>query len=154
MTVIFIISAVVVVLFLVLKSKVVSDVGVKPTDIPLIFERLKATGKDANFSVLIFFPPGKTSKGRCNHIQFSIDKDTIGLDWILIGKQNVQDKDKFAQFAAQQGYKFAELEMNNVKYLRVEKGDLPKLCKMVISNLYSMPSDADLKLIQEGFKWA
>jgi hypothetical protein len=153
MMTIFIIIAVVVVLFLFVKSRIVPDVKVKTADISSIFEKLKATGKDANFAVFAFIPPGKTSMDDAINIQFSIDKGKIGLDWVLIGAQNIQDRDKFAQFAGRLGYSVTSLEMNNVKYLRVEDGDLPKLCEAVISDLYTMPPDADLDLIPEGFKW-
>jgi hypothetical protein len=152
MTIIFIIIAVAIVL-LIVKSRIVPDVKVKTADIPLIYEKLKSTGKDANFAVFAFTPPEASSVDDAINIQFSIDKGKIGVDWVLIGGHNIQDKGKFAQFAGQLGYTVTALEMNHVKYLRVEDGDLPKLCEAVISNLYSMPRDTDLHLIPQGFTW-
>jgi hypothetical protein len=40
-----------------------------------------------------------------------------------------------------------------VKYLRVEEGDLPKLCEASIRDLYAISSDTGLGFIPEGFTW-
>jgi hypothetical protein len=87
------------------------------------------------------------------NVQFSIEKNRIGFDWVLIAPANVRDKEKFSQFAGGQGYKIVECEMNDVKYLRVENGDLPKLCVTVIRDLYSVSLDTDLYFNPDGFTW-
>jgi hypothetical protein len=137
----------------IVKSRIALDVKVKVADVPLIFEKLKAAGKDATFAVFAFIPPGRTSVKDAINIQFSIDKGRIGLDWVLIGVQNIRDRDNFAKFAGGAGYTVTEREMNRVKYLRIEDGDLPKLCESVIDHLYAMPPEAELILILQGFTW-
>jgi hypothetical protein len=144
---------VVVVLFFVVKSRIVTGAKVKMADISAIFDKLKATGKDANFAVFVFTPPGKKSPDDAINVQFSIEGGRIGFDWVLLGPANIRDKEKFVQLAGSLGYKVLTCEGNKVKYLRVEDGDLPKLCEASIRDLYSIPLDEVLELIPEGFEW-
>jgi hypothetical protein len=72
---------------------------------------------------------------------------------VLLGELNIRDKDEFARFADRLGYTVTELEMNRVKYLRTEEGDLPMSCEAVIRDLYAMPPALELHLIPEGFTW-
>ena len=129
------------------------EVKVKMADIPAIFKKLQAVGKDGSFAVFIFMPPGKSSPDEAINVQFSIERGQIGFDWVLLGPANIRDKEKYVQLAGRLGYKVVEREMNNVKYLRAEEGDLPSLCEASIRDLYSIPSDAELGLIPEGFSW-
>jgi hypothetical protein len=134
-----------------LKNRIVVEPKVKIADVPGIFEKLRATEKDGSFAVLAFTPPGESE---AVNIQFSIEGGRTGLDWVLIGPLNIRDKEKFARFADKLGYRVSEREMNNVKYLRVEEGgSLPQLCQASISSLYSVPPEAELDLIPQGFTW-
>jgi hypothetical protein len=137
-----------------MKLRVARELEVKMAAIPAIFVRLQATGKDSSFAVLGFLPPGKTSvQDDGFNVQFSIEGGRIGFDWVLIAPANIRDKDKFVQFAGRLGYKVVACEGNKVKYLRVENGDLPKLCEAVIRDLYSVSPDTDLYFNPDGFTW-
>ena len=136
------------------KRKFVAESKVKMADIPAIFDRLRAAGKDGSFAVFIFTPAGKSSPDEAINIQFSNEGGRIGLDWVLLGSPNVRDKEKFVQFVERLGYKVSVREMNDVKYLRVEEGgSLPQLCEASLRDLYSISPEADLDLIPEGFTW-
>ena len=141
------------IVFTMVKKLVVGDVTVKMADIPAIFEKLRIGGKDGSFAVFIFTPPGKASPDEAINLQFSIEQGQIGLDWVLLGPLNLRDKEKFLQFAGKLGYKVVAREGNKVKYLRVEEGDLPKLCEASIRDLYAISSDTGLGFIPEGFTW-
>jgi len=137
----------------VLVKKIVITGEVKMTDIPAIFDKLRVGGKDGSFAVFIFTPLGKASPGEAINLQFSIEQGQIGLDWVLLGPLNLRDKEKFLQFAGKLGHKVVAREGNKVKYLRVEEGDLPKLCEASIRDLYAISSDTGLGFIPEGFTW-
>lgn len=128
-----------------------SDCTVDQT--PQIFERLKQEGKDASFVVFIFQPAGKADRDDAVNIQFSVENGRAGLDWCLLGSTNVDDKDKFQRFVTAQGYEAELKELNGVKYLRVEQGDLPRLCQKVITELYGLGRDVELDMVVEGFSW-
>jgi uncharacterized protein (DUF1810 family) len=157
MKTILIVLVVVVVLVLIFtlakKRFVATEAKVKMADIPAIFEKLRAVGKNGSFAVFIFMPPGKASPDEAINVQFSMERGQIGFDWVLLGPANIRDKEKFVQLAGRLGYKVVDREMNNVKYLRVDEGDLPSLCEASIRDLYSIPSDAEMGMIPEGFKW-
>jgi len=136
------------------KRFVAANVKVKIADIPSIFERLHATAKEGSFAVFMFTPPGEPSPDGAINLQFSVEGGRVGLDWVLIAPSNVRDQARFVQFAERLGYRVAEREMNQVKYLRIEEGgSLPRLCESTIRDLYSLSPDSDLDLIPEGFSW-
>ena len=85
-----------------MKKKIVVEPKVKVADVPAIFEKLRAAGKDGSFAALAFTPPGEPE---AVNIQFSIEDGRIGLDWVLIGPLNIRDKKRFAQFAEKLGYR-------------------------------------------------
>jgi hypothetical protein len=150
----FLIIIAVIILVLVVKSRKATELNIKTAAIPAIFEKLKTTGKDRSFAVLGFMPPGKTSPQNDGvNVQFSIEGNQIGLDWVLIGPTNIRDKDKFIRFATELGCTVVEREMNKVKYLRVEEGDLPRLCEALIRDSYSVSPDTDLYFNPDGFAW-
>lgn len=135
------------------KKFAATEAKVTVADIPAIFQKLEAATKDGSFAVFIFTPPGKSPADEAINLQFSIEGGRVGFDWVLLGPPNVRDKDRFVQFAAKSGYKLVEREMNDVRYLRVEEGNLPRLCEATIRDFYSFPPHANLDLIPEGFTW-
>jgi hypothetical protein len=120
-------------------------------DIPAIVAKL-ATCKDGSFAVFMFDSP-LSSAGDAVNLQYSVEHGAVGLDWVLLGKTNIADKEKVYAFAAQVGHSMTEREMNNVRYLRVEGRDLDKLGTSIIVEFYGIPHDAQLGLITEGFEW-
>ena len=120
---------------------------------PVVFDRLEKEGQDGSFAAFIFQPPGTSNRDDAINIQFSIENGRVGLDWCLLGSANIRDKDKLERFITGQGYKFRLQEMNEVKYLRVEEGDLTRLCQSVITGLYALRPTSKLGLVVEGFSW-
>lgn len=121
--------------------------------IPDVFERLKQQGKNASFAVFMFQPPGKSKPDDAVNIQFSIEDGHIGLDWCLLGSTNIRDKEKWERFVTENGYTIQTKEQNRVNYLRIEQGDLPRLCQRVITELYGLGRDVELDMVVEGFSW-
>jgi hypothetical protein len=153
MIVVALVVIVVIVGVLFARSRIAPELNVKVADVPAIFQKLKATGKDSSFAVFAFVPPGYASDRDAINIQFSIDEGKIGVDWVLLGQPNNRDQEKFTRFAKDLGYTVSQREMNNVRFLRVENGDLPTLCQGTISDLYAVPQGIDLLLIPGGFTW-
>lgn len=121
--------------------------------IPVVFEQLKQKGHDGSFAIFMFDPPGVSNTDDAINIQFSIENGRIGLDWCLIGAANIRDIEKFEGFIAAHGQRPRMMEVNQVKYLRVEHGDLPLLCQGVIIELYAMRCDVKLDMAVQGFPW-
>ncbi|HEY3762039.1 MAG TPA: hypothetical protein VGN23_09860 [Verrucomicrobiae bacterium] len=121
--------------------------------IPEVFSRLKQEGTNGSFAVFMFQPPDSSKTDDAINIQFSIEQGKIGVDWCLIGPINIRDKDKLEQFLSTHKYKYQLREMNGMKYVRVEEGNLPGLCQKVIKDLYAQRPDVKLDMVVEGFSW-
>jgi hypothetical protein len=121
--------------------------------IPAVFDCLRREGKEGSFAVFMFQPTNAPKAEDAVNIQFSIEDGHAGLDWCLIGSTNVRDRKKVERFTAALGCAARLREMNQVKYLRIEQGDLPHLCQKVIIDLYAQRPDAKLTMVLEGFSW-
>jgi hypothetical protein len=100
---------------------------VEVTDIPEVFSRLQSSNNYPAFAVFIFAPPDRPASADSINIQFSMEDGNPGFDWVLLSPTNIEDRDRFVAFAESKGYDAREMEMNNVRYLRVEGGDLVQL---------------------------
>jgi len=128
---------------------------IRVKDIHAVFARLKAQAKDETFAVFVFTPgpePFDPKKEAIN-IQFYFEDGRIGLDWVLLGPQNIQDQEKYKRLAKSLGYKVFAKEKNRVRYLRTEEGDLPRLCERAIIDLYSLRQDSKIGLLIHGMRW-
>jgi hypothetical protein len=103
--------------------------------------------------VFIFSTPDRPSSDDAVNIQLSMEHGRAGFDWVLLAPRNIQDEARFVEFAKQRGFLPTRQEMNNVSYLRVEKGDIAELCADIIKDMYRMPATANIELITEGFEW-
>jgi hypothetical protein len=119
----------------------------------LIFDRLKTEGKDGSYAAFVFQPPGRPRDDDSVNIEFSVEGGRIGLDWCLIAPANIRDQEKYEQFVTSLGYQFRSCEMNQVKFLRIDEGNLPQLCEKVVCDLYHSRRDTRLDLVVEGFTW-
>ena len=118
-------------------------------DLPRAVAALTREGRDGDFLVVLFGPTGEDG-GRLN-LQFSIEDDRLGIDWVLLSGANVADRARIVGFVQARGHVARELEMNGVRYLRVEDGDLAGLAHAILSELYRVGPGAPLDLIVEGF---
>jgi len=122
-------------------------------DIPAVVARAKAQAKDGSFAVFVFSPPGGHLPDDAVNIQFSFEGGRIGLDWVLLGAPNVRDREKYERLVGSLGYKIVAKEEPGVKYLRVEEGDLPRLCEKAICDLYSLGKESKVGLLVHGMSW-
>jgi hypothetical protein len=120
-------------------------------DIKAIYNQLEHSGTNQSFAIFAFFP---NNEGKSNHveIQFGIENNRIGLDWVLLGENKEKDKNKFIDLARSNGYKVNYLEMNDVKYLRIENGDLVGLMEQIMIQLYDVTPNKKMELIANKFK--
>jgi len=133
-------------------SSLPSPPSIKVRDIPRIYSSLKRTGTDGSFAAIMPSKRPKKSQDVAN-LQFSIENGSIGFDWVLLSEVNIEDRDRFEALAKSRRFDIREMTMNGVQYLRTTNGNAASLCQTVLSELYSIPSDAEIDLIVEGFSW-
>ena len=120
-------------------------------DVPGAIAQLRQNGSEHSFLVFMFDPPGKPGAEAIN-LQLSIDKGRLGLDWVLLSSSNVADRAKVDALFRKRGQPGKETEMNGVRFLRVEGGDLSALACAVLADVYELAPDAKLETVVEGFQ--
>ena len=156
MKVLLIVGSLVVVIAAVLlfaHSRVVPTHLVLASDAERVLEQVRGSTGDPTFAVFMFSTTDQPTSEEALNIQFSVENGKAGFDWVLLAPRNINDEALFIEFARQRGFTPVRHEMNNVKYLRVEAGDIAKLCSDVISEMYHIPASTKVELITEGFEW-
>jgi len=116
-------------------------------DIETVFEQLVANGSCAIFA---FFPQ---IRDKNNHIeiQYCIEENVVGLDWVFLGEVKDRDKHLFVKYVENHKYEIQPLEMNNVKYLRVTGENLPELMVGLLSEVYRLDKIHKFELVAGQF---
>lgn len=128
------------------------EFSIRPSQIPAVIEQLRQKGSEASWVVFMFYTSRPSvEEDNCPALQYSIQNGKVGLDWVLLGPRNIADKSRIAKFIASRGHKVAEMEMNEVFYLRVENGDIAGLGLSIVEGFYKMPIDADIGTLVSGF---
>ena len=129
-----------------------------------VVRQLGANGRNSAFAILIFDPRGVLlhPAGPIS-LQYSIENDTIGLDWVLVGPSNIADKDQVANFIRSRGHKLEKREGRDVSYLpiedrgipyvRVEDGDLTNLGRGIWTDFYHQDGNRMVWLVVDKFDY-
>ena len=72
---------------------------------------------------------------------------------MLHSPRNIADKKALEAFIAKSGYEFSELEMNDVRYLRVESSDISELGVKICREFYHLSPNEKIELLADGFEW-
>jgi len=136
-----------------LRGQVVPTHVIHLSDVPRVLRLTSSVGKDGTFSVFLVRSVPRGSDGVFPSVQFSVEDGRVGFDWVLTSRRNVTDQSRFEALAKSLGYSPRLREMNNVKYVRVENGDLAALCREVLVQLFGVDEKSQLGLIVEGVKW-
>jgi hypothetical protein len=149
---------VVVVAFLVRRATTSSAVPPLPTvrlgDVERVFRSVDATRRDGTFGVFLFGERDQQpAEMDALNVQFSVENGRVGLDWVLLSPLNVAARDRVVAFFEKHGSPLSPRSMNDVNYLRTEKGDLARLCKDMLSSVFAVADTQRMDLIAEGFEW-
>lgn len=134
------------------RRHLVPDKRIFVGDIPRMLDALSASTQDPAFALFLLAPNGVKETEALN-LQLSLENRHAGFDWVLLSPTNIRDEQKFTEFARAAGYSPSMKEENNVRYLRVDDGDLAALCRDVITKLYKWPETEPMDLIVQGFEW-
>ena len=121
-------------------------------DLRRAIAELVRQGRDGAFLAVLFGREGRA--GEPLALQLSLEHGRLGIDWVLRGDRNLADRARFETFARERGYVAREHELNGVRYLRIEDGDLPGFAEAVLTDLYRLAPDATLYTVVEGFTLA
>jgi hypothetical protein len=135
------------------RSRLVPNIEIGLRDIPKVLAQLSQSTSTPAFAAFALQAPSAEAEQKDLNLQFSIEDGRIGFDWVLIAPLNIEDQARFVDFARSEGFAPEPKEMNRVRYLRAEDGDLARLCCDIITKMYGLPETIKLELIAEGFMW-
>lgn len=121
-------------------------------EIPTVLKALQLGQGEVRFAVFMFVPQGRSEDDFLN-LQYSVENEVIGLDWVLLGDGNIQEQGTVIKFAQRHGHKLVKCSLNEVEYLRVEGAGLAELGMKLLVELYQFGLDDKVKLYVEGFEW-
>ncbi|MBA3573161.1 MAG: hypothetical protein H0W34_14580 [Pyrinomonadaceae bacterium] len=121
-------------------------------DFPQLLSALSTTGGNGSFWVVLV-PNTARDDGNYANLQYSIEGGRVGMDWVLLAKRNVEDKEAFTQFVTAAGATVTERVGNDVHYLRVsDRPDLAKLGQDFLQHFYHVGQEDKLQLIITDFE--
>ena len=121
-------------------------------EVPALIEQLNLGEGFPRYAVLMYVPKDSRDGEHVN-LQYSAENGVVGLDWVLLGGRNIEDKEAIAFFCKRLGHLFTECEMNGVNYLRAEGYGLAELGMQVLNQFYRFGPEDRVKLLVEGFEW-
>lgn len=123
-------------------------------EIPSVVDQLHARGAEGSWAVLMFESPfARPGEDGIINLQFSNMDGITGLDWVLLAIQNIVDKPRVIDFITASGHAVSEREMNGVRFLRVEDGDVAALGSRIVSEFYMIEPDTRFGLLVDGFDY-
>jgi hypothetical protein len=129
------------------------DIGfyeVSIDDIGEVVQQLERTGSNSSYAIFAFFVSDRNEEPHFE-LQFSIEDGVMGFDWTLLGDIKERDAQRFTEYARQLGHEPKLHEMNGVRYVRVDDGDLVGLCRSVMVSFYGVDSDTWVELVAKRF---
>ena len=119
--------------------------------------QMQAQGVEISYAVLMFKSPYALSvEDPYINLQYSIVGGVLGLDWVLRGQRNIEDKNWIAKFIADAGHVAVESELNEVRFLRVQDGDPGDLAELgfrIATEFYQLDGGAEIALLVNGFDY-
>jgi hypothetical protein len=123
--------------------------SISPSMIPALIKGLEEGTAYPRFAVLMFLPPD-SEDGEFVNLQYSWEDGKVGLDWVLLGGRNTADRGLVEGLAMHMGYLVQSLELNDVKYLRVEGPGLADLGRAILLEIYQISPSQEILLLTEG----
>lgn len=133
--------------------RVLTAADVQLSDLPAIAAAMSRSSAKVRYAALAFCPPDCQTDEDALNVQLSIEGGKIGLDWVLLGPQNIRDQEKFLSFAQAKGFQPVLRSENGVSFLRTDTDEAVKLAVLVVTEMYQLPHNETLSLYHEGFDW-
>ena len=125
---------------------------VRLTDIEGGVKQMRKNAQDDTWMVFLAetFKISPKTKDRSLALQYSVNNEILGLDWVLLGERNAADAEEITTLAQTKGHCVKHLTENDVNFLRIEDGDIASLGLEILSDFYGVSRKAQLGLIING----
>jgi hypothetical protein len=123
-------------------------------DIPAVLAALSSDGEDGDFAVFLFGESGQPPATMDElNVQFSIESERMGIDWVLLAPLNLENQARFVAFLERNGRSVQKRQLNDVRSLRVEGDGLAELLQQLLLTEFGVRADQVLQLVASGFEW-
>jgi len=132
----------------------VTDGGfVSTKDFPALIRALEDTGTENSFWAVLV-PGTHGADGYAANLQFSIEANELGMDWVLLAESNRHLREEFLTFCANEGLSVQALKRNGVKYVRATGAKTwPEIGEKLLLQLFGPDRTASMQLVIAGFEW-
>jgi len=120
-------------------SSAYSQFHIPVSQIPSAVKSWCAKAGEDDFFVLMFQSPyALEGEDGWINLQYSIQYGILGLDWVLLGPRNIEDQKHLTEFVEEKGHLAVLLEVNDVKFLRVEDDHIATLGLSILTDHYQI----------------
>lgn len=120
--------------------------------VPAALAYLKQQNVDPSY--VIFSTGNHQPENRAINLQYAMVEGILGLEWVRLMPKNIADWKRVTRYIRQHGHVVQERELNGVRFLRVEDGDLPELGLQLLHDLYGVQPDVELGLFVGRITWS
>ena len=125
-----------------------SEFVIPASQIPDVVKQWDAKAGEADFAVLMFKSPyALAGEDPWVNLQYSVQDGDLGIDWVLLGSRNIEDRRRISEFMSKAGYLVMIRETNDVLFLRVEDGDVAALGLSIVTDCYQIDSKAEIRVL-------
>ena len=115
---------------------------------------LSSEGHDGDFAVFLFGENGQPPQRMdALNVQFSIEDERMGIDWVLLAPLNIENQTRFVAFLEGNARSVQQRQVNGVGSLRVEGEGLAGLLRELLQTEFGVGPDQTLELVASGFEW-
>ncbi|MCX6141047.1 MAG: hypothetical protein NTX15_09505 [Candidatus Kapabacteria bacterium] len=131
-----------------------TDMVVTVADVEKVLDAVKSSAKVEVFAVFLIPSERGTKEDGLPSIEFSMENGVVGIDYVLLSKENVARRHEFVELAVSRGHHISEHEMASVPYLRVEDGNLSALLRAALTDVFGVHEKDNLSIVLEGVDYA
>lgn len=126
---------------------------VSTTDFRALIKALQETGTDGSRWVVLV-PGTHGADGYTANLQFSIEANELGMDWVLLAESNRHLRYEFLAFCTSEGLSVRELQRDGVRYLRATgTQSWPEIGERLLLRMFEPDQTASMQLLIAGFEW-
>jgi hypothetical protein len=126
---------------------------VSTRDFPALIKSLQETGTDGSRWVVLV-PGTHGADGYTANLQFSIEANELGMDWVLLAESNRHLRYEFLEFCKSEGLSVRELHSNGVRYVRATGTQAwPEIGERLLLRMFEPEQTASMQLLVAGFEW-
>lgn len=126
------------------------DLVVSLDDVARIHNAVRDSTKEDVFAVFLI-PYDQASKNDgVPTVEFSQENGTIGLDYVLLSKENLAKQEAFVRLAVSLGHEVVSHTLADVPYLRVNGEGLPNLMRDTLLHVFGVGPDEEMGIVLEG----